>query len=747
MKRSINASTSNSGDGKDMDSTTSEFARMNSEHSASTDKLLHELQVHQIELEMQNEELLRVNAALEESQRRYLDLYEFASVGYITLTQTALISEISLNGATLLGSERQKLQRCAFAEFVSPPERDSWRRLFLDVLQNGGKRSFELTLQRRDGSKIAVRLNCMRMEQDQEILGLRVGMIDITDLADLRRVVADTKVAAIVFESQQAMMITDNKSIILRVNSAFTKITGYAENEAIGKPVALLKSGYHDVEFYANMWKDIDSKGSWQGEIWNRRKSGDIYPALVTITAVKSNDGTVTHYVGTNIDITERKEAEARIENLAFYDPLTGLPNRRLLLDRLQQALSSSDRSGRIGALMFIDLDEFKVINDTLGHDFGDQLLKSVAERLSDCVREGDTVARLSGDEFVVILENLSESEHESATDAKRIGEKILSSLGQSYHLDGYTRHASASIGVALFSGHKSIIKDLLKRADLAMYEAKASGRNALRFFDPEMQAIVLARAEMENSLRMGILKNEFVLYFQPQISGNTHLIGSEALVRWNHPSLGLILPHDFIPLAEQTGLILPLGLWILQAACAQLTTWALSTKTASLSMAVNVSARQFYQPNFVNQVMAVLESSGANPSKLKLELTEGVMLTNVEETISKMQILQELGVRFSLDDFGIGYSSLSFLKRLPLNQLKIDRSFVRNVLTDPDDSAIAKMVINLARELNLEIIAEGVETEAQRNFLAQCGCFDYQGFLFAPALPSVEFAQMTSRI
>jgi diguanylate cyclase (GGDEF)-like protein/PAS domain S-box-containing protein len=747
MKHSINADAEKSFDGRIKSPLARETASMNSEQTLSPDKLLHELQVHQIELEMQNEELLRVNTALEESQRRYLDLYEFASVGYITLTQTALISEISLNGAALLGGERQKLQRCAFAEFVSPPERESWRRLFLDVLQNGGKRSFELTLQRRDGSKIAVRLNCMRLEKDQEILGLRVGMIDITDLADLRRVVADTKVAAIVFESQQAMMITDANDIILRVNGAFTIITGYSEQEAVGKSVSLLKSGYHDAEFYSKMWRSIESTGSWQGEVWNRRKNGDIYPALVTITAVRSNDGTVTHYVGTNIDITERKEAEARIENLAFYDPLTGLPNRRLLHDRLSQALATSDRSGRIGALMFIDLDEFKVINDTLGHDFGDQLLTKVAERLSDCVREGDTVARLSGDEFVVILENLSESEYESASDAERIGEKMLNSLSQAYHLDGYERHTSACIGVALFSGHKSVIKDLMKRADLAMYEAKASGRNALRFFDPEMQAVVIARSEMEDSLRMGILRNEFVLYFQPQINGHARLIGSEALLRWKHPSRGLMLPRDFIPLAEQTGLILQLGLWVLQTACNQLTIWAQSEKTANLSMAVNVSARQFYQPGFVSQVIATLEKSGADPSKLKLELTESVMLTNVDDTIAKMQTLQQIGVRFSLDDFGIGYSSLSYLKRLPLNQLKIDRSFVRNLLTDPVDSSIAKMVISLAKDMRLEILAEGVETDAQRNFLAECGCDDYQGFLFSPPLPNEEFTRMLSEI
>jgi diguanylate cyclase (GGDEF)-like protein/PAS domain S-box-containing protein len=747
MKQSINVDAEKSIDGKIENPIGQESASMNGEQTLSPDKLLHELQVHQIELEMQNEELLRVNTALEESQRRYLDLYEFASVGYITLTQTALISEISLNGAALLGSERQKLQRCAFAEFVSPPERETWRRLFLEVLQNGGKRSFELTLQRRDKSKIAVRLNCMRLEKDQEILGLRVGMIDITDLSDLRRVVADTKVAAIVFESQQAMMITDANDIILKVNGAFTQITGYLEQEAVGRPVSLLKSGYHDAEFYSKMWKSIDSAGSWQGEIWNRRKNGDIYPALVTITAVKSNDGTVTHYVGTNIDITERKEAEARIENLAFYDPLTGLPNRRLLLDRLGQALATSDRSGRIGALMFIDLDEFKVINDTLGHDFGDQLLTKVAERLSDCVREGDTVARLSGDEFVVILENLSESEHESASDAERIGEKMLNSLSQAYHLDGYERHTSACIGVALFSGHKSLIKDLMKRADLAMYEAKVSGRNAFRFFDPEMQAVVIARSEMEDSLRMGILRNEFALYFQPQISGHARLIGAEALVRWKHPSRGLMLPKDFIPLAEQTGFILHLGQWVLQTACNQLTIWAQSAKTANLSVAVNVSARQFYQPGFVSQVIATLEKSGADPSKLKLELTESVMLTNVDDTIAKMLTLQQIGVRFSLDDFGIGYSSLSYLKRLPLNQLKIDRSFVRNLLTDSVDSVIAKMVISLARDMHLEIIAEGVETEAQRDFLAECGCSDYQGYLFSPALPSEELSRMLSEI
>ncbi|MDP2021882.1 MAG: bifunctional diguanylate cyclase/phosphodiesterase, partial [Hydrogenophaga sp.] len=386
------------------------------------------------------------------------------------------------------------------------------------------------------------------------------------------------------------------------------------------------------------------------------------------------------------------------------------------------------------------DLDNFKTLNDTLGHDKGDLLLQRVAQRLVFCVREGDTVARLGGDEFVVMLEGLSENPDEAATQAETVGEKILATLNQPYRLAGYENRSTPSIGVTLFSGHQTSIDELLKQADLAMYQSKTAGRNTLRFFDPAMQAMVSERAALEVDLREAVRQQQFVLYYQPQVVEDGRLTGAEALLRWQHPRRGLVSPAEFIPLAEETGLILPLGHWVLETACAQLATWANQPKTAQLSLAVNVSANQLHQADFVDQVLAVLSRTGANAKRLKLELTESLLVSDVEKTIAKMAALKAHGVGFSLDDFGTGYSSLSYLKRLPLDQLKIDQGFVRDILIDPNDAAIAKMVVALADSLGLAVIAEGVEIEAQRDFLAHLGCHAYQGYLFSRPLPLDEF-------
>jgi diguanylate cyclase (GGDEF)-like protein len=439
-------------------------------------------------------------------------------------------------------------------------------------------------------------------------------------------------------------------------------------------------------------------------------------------------------------DVTALRLASAEIENLAFYDPLTHLPNRRLLVDRMEQAMASSARSGREGALLFIDLDHFKTLNDTLGHDIGDLLLQQVALRLASCVREGDTVARLGGDEFVVMLADLSEQAMNAATQAEGVASKILGALNQPYTLATHEYRSTPSIGVALFDGHQIAIEEVLKQADIAMYQAKKAGRNTLRLFDPGMQSAITARAALELDLGKAILEREFLLYYQPQVDASGRVIGAEALLRWRHPERGLVSPAEFIPLAEETGLILPLGHWVLETACAQLAVWSRSPAMAELSLAVNVSARQFSLPHFVQEVMTVVQRTGVTPAQLKLELTESLLLDNAEDIIAKMLALKALGVSFSLDDFGTGYSSLSYLKRLPLDQLKIDRSFVRDVLIDPNDAAIARTVVALGQSLGLTVIAEGVETEAQRDFLAANGCLAYQGYLFSPPLPSDEF-------
>lgn len=569
------------------------------------------------------------------------------------------------------------------------------------------------------------------------------AMIDAQQRSD-----AQLRIAAIAFESQEDMMITDANNVILQVNRAFAETTGYIAEEVVGQTPRLLRSDRHGPDFYTAMWDTIKHTGGWQGEIWGRRKNGEIYPSWLTITAVKSDDGTVTHYVSTETDITARKAAQDQITHLAFYDPLTQLPNRRLLLDRLHQALAASARSGHHhGALLFIDLDHFKTLNDTLGHDKGDLLLQQVAQRLVTCVREGDTVARLGGDEFVVMLEGLSVHPDEAATQAETSGEKILATLNQPYLLAGYENRSTPSIGVTLFGDHQTSIEELLKQADLAMYQSKTAGRNTLRFFDPKMQAMVTERAALEIDLREAVRQQQFILHYQPQVVGEGRLTGAEALVRWQHPQRGLVSPAEFIPLAEETGLILPLGHWVLETACAQLATWAAQPDTAHLFLAVNVSAKQLHQADFVDQVLAVLASTGANPHRLKLELTESLLVSHVENTIAKMAALKAHGVGFSLDDFGTGYSSLSYLKRLPLDQLKIDQGFVRDILIDPNDAAIAKMVIALAESLGLTVIAEGVEIEAQRDFLARQGCHAYQGYLFSHPLPLEVFERFVKQV
>jgi diguanylate cyclase (GGDEF)-like protein/PAS domain S-box-containing protein len=443
---------------------------------------------------------------------------------------------------------------------------------------------------------------------------------------------------------------------------------------------------------------------------------------------------------GTMQDITEHKKTERQLHSLAFYDTLTGLPNRQLLLDQLKHALATGTGGQRHGALLFIDLDDFRTLNDTRGHETGDMLLQQVAKRLTTCVREGDTVARLSGDEFAVLLEDLHTSTQEAAIQAQTVGEKILVALNRTYQLAHYAHHTTASIGITVIGQPQDSIEEPLKRAELAMYQAKAAGRNTLRVFDPQMQALVTNRADMEAGLRKALVKQQFLLHYQAQVNRQRQITGVEALVRWLDPKRGLVSPSEFIALAEETGLILPLGNWVLQAACKQLALWARRPEMAHLTMAVNVSARQFHQSDFVKQVLDTLERTGAHPHRLKLELTESMLVTNIEDVIAKMNTLKGKGVGFSLDDFGTGYSSLSYLKRLPLDQLKIDQGFVRNILIEPNDAAIAKMVVALANSMGLTAIAEGVETEAQHDLLAGMGCHAYQGYLFSRPLPLAEF-------
>jgi len=562
------------------------------------------------------------------------------------------------------------------------------------------------------------------------------------DISARKQAETDLRIAATAFESQEGMVVTDADGVILRVNQAFVESTGYTAEELVGQTTRLLKSGRHSPEFYRDMWQSIERTGGWQGEIWDRRKNGEEYPKWLTISAVKDGAGVVTNYVGAHFDITERKRAEEKIRTLAFFDQLTGLPNRALLLDRLKQTMATISRGDGHGALLFIDLDNFKKLNDTLGHDVGDMLLKQVAQRLASCVREGDSVARLGGDEFVVMLTSLGSMAIEAAASVETVAEKILGVLGQVYPLNGTDFHCTASIGITLFGSQPATIDDLMKQADLAMYKAKDAGRNAFRFFDPEMESVVAARATLESDLRRALAERQFVLHYQAQVGSDGRVTGAEVLLRWQHSRRGMVSPAEFIPLSEETGLIVPLGRWVLETACAQLALWAARPETRHLTIAVNVSACQFGQADFVRQVLAILQASGANPLRLKLELTESLMARDLQEIVEKMTALKARGVGFSLDDFGTGYSSLSYLKRLPLDQLKIDQSFVRDVLVDGNDAAIARTVVALGQSLGLGVIAEGVETAAQRDFLAANGCHAYQGYLFGRPMPIDAFEQ-----
>jgi len=552
--------------------------------------------------------------------------------------------------------------------------------------------------------------------------------------ADVRQ-----RIAATAFESQEGMFVTDANHRILQVNSAFTHMTGYSADEVVGQTPRVLASGRHGSDFYAAMHSSLVGSGGWQGEIWNRRKDGAVFPEWLTITGVKDEAGVITHFVATLTDITQRKASEEEIKRLAFFDPLTRLPNRRLMMNRLEQALATSARSKEHGALMFLDLDKFKTLNDTLGHAMGDKLLTEVSVRLTQAVRECDTVARLGGDEFVVLLENLNPDPVAAATEVEAIGNKILRLLHEPHDLVGNIYRSSSSMGITLFKDQSQPVDDLLKQADMAMYQAKEAGRNTLRFYDPAMQTSLLARAQAEVELRVAIAEQQFVLYFQPQVGPKGGITGAEVLLRWLHPIRGLLTPAEFIGLAEETGLILPLGAWVMEATCKQLAQWKSDPAYSSHVLSVNVSARQFNQPEFAQTVIEAVHRTRAPASRIKLELTESLLVSDLADVVAKMRELKSFGISFSLDDFGTGYSSLSYLKQLPLDQLKIDQSFVRDVLSDPDDASITRTVIALGRSMGLEVIAEGVETVAHHSFLQAEGCHAFQGYLFGRPMPLDE--------
>jgi diguanylate cyclase (GGDEF)-like protein/PAS domain S-box-containing protein len=550
------------------------------------------------------------------------------------------------------------------------------------------------------------------------------------------------KLASSIYQSNaDAIVVTDENNLVVDVNPAFTRITGYTLQDVIGKNPRIMQSGKHDKEFYRQMWQAILNEGYWQGEIWDKRKDGEIFAKLAHITVLHRADGSVYRHVAQFSDITEKKQKDELIFWQANYDSLTCLPNRRMLNDRLEHALAANKRSEDCGALMFLDLDKFKILNDTLGHDYGDMLLVEVAKRIKSCVREVDTVSRIGGDEFVVLLENLGSNSKDAAQIAAQIAENIRACLSTPYQLKDKTHHSSPSIGVSLICDNHESADELIKQADIAMYQAKESGRNAIRFFDPEMQHSVETLAALESDLRQAVRERQLQLFFQIQLDHNHRPIGAEALVRWIHPTRGMVSPSEFIPFAEESSLILEIGHWVLDTACQQIAAWGRNELARNLVLAVNISARQFKQSDFVEQVAAIVQKHCIEPSCLKLEITESIALGDIDAMVAKMyELKHKIGITLSLDDFGTGYSSLSYLKRLPLDQIKIDQSFIRDMTTDIGDAVMVKTIIDMSQNFSLNVIAEGVETEAQLALLKQYGCLAFQGYLFGKPMPLKEF-------
>lgn len=560
------------------------------------------------------------------------------------------------------------------------------------------------------------------------------------EMAIRRKAEEEIRVSAAAFETHDAIFITDADANIIRVNHAFTQITGYPPEDVLGRNPRIMSSGRHDHAFYAEMRQKLQQDGIWSGEIWDRRKNGEIYPNWMTITAIRNELREITHYVAIFSDITERKKVEEEIRTLAFYDTLTRLPNRRLFLERLRAALPASVRRRDYGAVMFLDMDRFKTLNDTLGHDYGDLMLIEVAQRIKECVREVDTVARLGGDEFVILVEGISSNEQDASHKIGMIAEKIRAALARPYQLKEHEYISSPSIGITLYQGNEKSVDMLLRHADLAMYQVKNEGRNAVRFFDPVMQDNVerhdALRADLQHAAECGELR----LYYQVQVDSEQNPVGAEALLRWQHPLRGLVMPDQFIPVAEESGMMPEIGQWVLNEACSRLACWQDSELMRDLTLTVNISARQFEQPDFVEQVAAMVERHRIRPSHLKLELTHGVISADLNGTLEKMHALRCLGINLSIIDFDTVYSSLHSMKKLSSDHLKIHHQIVQEMTGEFSDAQLVQAIVDLARDMELDVFAEGVETDAQLAFFKQRACKAYQGYLFSRPVPIGAF-------
>jgi diguanylate cyclase (GGDEF)-like protein/PAS domain S-box-containing protein len=645
-----------------------------------------------------------------------------------------LLRYLAGNISTTFGQLQQTLGRLRAGDTAVPVASEAPGTESADIAAS--LEAFRKTLIERD----AMRSNLEREVEDRTDRLRLVNKSLSEQVARLYAAEQDLRLFKKVFESiTEAIVVTELDGTIIDVNDAYVDITGYAHDEVVGQNPRITSSGQHDARFYQEMWREIREKGYWTGEIWDRRRSGEIYPKLLSISTVYDDARRPLKYVGVFTDISGMKETEKQLEQLAYFDRLTGLPNRRLLLDRVEHAIALARRNGNVGAIFFLDLDRFKHVNDTLGHNAGDQLLIEVARRLQECVRTSDTVGRLAGDEFLVLAEELSDDGVQATRNALVIGEKIVAALGMPYQLDGKEVITSSSVGITLFDS-KTVdnVDSLLSKSDTAMYEAKRTGRGRLCFFDPGMQESYQSRVALENRLRTAVHNRDFSLHFQPQFEGASRVIGLEALLRWNDNGQA-VSPAQFIPLAEEIHLIDEIGRWVLEETCRLLKEWEVDPQLANIPISINVSGKQFNNRDFVAETWDTLRRHGIAADRLKLELTESIVVENVEASIAKMEALQSFGIRLSMDDFGVGYSSLAYLRRLPFDQIKIDRSFVNSMLEDQNDLFIVHTVLTMARLMQVEVIAEGVETAEQHEALSALGCELFQGYLFSRPLPAAD--------
>jgi diguanylate cyclase (GGDEF)-like protein/PAS domain S-box-containing protein len=644
--------------------------------------------------------------------------------------------------AAFYGHETQDILGKDASAFLSPEELEKTAREAADIVKTGRASTRERLVHSRSHREPRILLSTNFPLHD--LAGKIIGIGGVaTDVAAARLAENELAIAATVFESALGVLAVNADFKILKSNSEFSLITGYSAREVIGKTPEMLVPTVLGRSIYLGMLDFLKSEDHWEGELKGQRKNKEIFPLHMSATAVKDSRGRTTNYVLRIADMTAKKAAAKEMQTLAFNDHLTGLPNRRHLARYLKRGFAASHRSKDMGALLFIDLDNFKLINDSLGHSVGDLLLKQVAMRLKTCVRQGDLVARLGGDEFLIILTRLGREPIEAAVRAEAVGEKILFELNESFYFGSHSHHCGASIGVTIFRESEAELEELLKQADIAMYESKHEGRNRLMFFNPSMEAVIQQRAKIESELRDAIKSDRFEIYYQRQVNRDLKVLGAEALLRWNHPTQGILSPKHFIEIAEDTSLIVPIGQNVLRQVCSQLKAWEKIPETRDLCVAINVSAPRFRGAGFVDEVLGTVQNYGVDPKLIKFELTEGVLLENKDEASERMQLLRKEGFEFALDDFGTGYSSLQYLQKLPIGQLKIDQSFIRDIALDAQDRAIVRTIISMASTLGLECIAEGVETDEQLRLLIEDGCEQFQGYLFDKPQPVEQFEAM----